>query len=179
LHRNGWSGATGCTGGRVSSFLPWYLPIHMRCVTQHHRISSDPTQYLHAPHVERRCEACLSGLNWVVCLVELRGVIRVSHNIQRAVATSQLYSSDASVVVCDGPQCVYSTTQHLHASRMLESRAGGHDATYRYTCCDAAYFISAIRTDPLALQSLSNSELPGAPLSREGFTVLFTTRRVD
>jgi hypothetical protein len=32
---------------------------------------------------------------------------------------SPLYSSDASVVVCDGPQCVYSTTQHLHAGRVL------------------------------------------------------------
>jgi hypothetical protein len=79
LHSNGGSGATGCTGGRVTSFLPQYLPIQMRCVTQHHRISSDPTPYLHAPHVERRFEACLPGLNWVVCLVELRGA-RLSHN---------------------------------------------------------------------------------------------------
>jgi hypothetical protein len=55
----------------------------------------------------------------VLCLVELSGATRVSHNIQRAVATSQLYSSDASVVVCDGPECVYSTSQHLHASRVL------------------------------------------------------------
>jgi hypothetical protein len=44
LHRNGWSGAAGCTGGRVTSSLPQYLPFQMRCVTQHHRISSDPVK---------------------------------------------------------------------------------------------------------------------------------------
>jgi len=71
----------------------------------------------------------MPGLNWVVCLVELRGATRVSHNTQRAVAPSRLYSSD-----------------------VLESRACGHEDTYRYMCCDAEYFISATRTDPPALQ---------------------------
>jgi hypothetical protein len=66
--------------------------------------------------------------------------------------------------------------QHLHASRVLESRACGHDATYRHTCCDAEQFKSATRTDPPALQCLSSSELPGAPLSREGSNTLYWKR---
>jgi hypothetical protein len=31
LHRNGRSGAAGCTGGRVTSYLPWSLAIQIRC----------------------------------------------------------------------------------------------------------------------------------------------------
>jgi hypothetical protein len=118
----------------------------MRCVTQHHRISSDPTRYLHAPHVERRCEACLPGLNWVVCLVELKGATRVSHNTQRAVAALSIRLMQAWSYAMV-PSVSTPPAQHLHASRVLpiDTRV--------------ALPLPATRTDPPA-SALSNDELP-------------------